>query len=91
MREECSPNPRRGDRNVFCFDYNYCLDHAITRSWNSWNCCKCKFRFIQDFEKERSSISSEVTLEHELMDQSISLDWEFLDYDFDNEFDFATL
>jgi hypothetical protein len=91
MREECSPNPRRGDRNVFCSDYNYCLDYAITRSWNSWNCCKCKIRFGQDVEKESPSTSSEVILEYELTDQSISLDWDLPDYDFNGEFDVATL
>ena len=91
MREECNPNPRRGERNVFCSDYNYCLDHAIAQSWNSWNCCKCKFRFSQDVEKERLSISSEVTLEYELMDQSISLDSDLPDYGFNGEFDVPTL
>lgn len=91
MREECNPNPRRGDRNVFCGDYNYCLDYAITRSWNSWNCCKCKFRFCQAIEKGSLSISSEVTLEYELMDQSVSLDCDLPDYDFNGEFDVPTL
>ncbi len=88
---ERNPNPRRGNRNVFCCDYNYCLDHAITQSWNSWNCCKCKFRFGQDVEKERLPISNEVIVEYALMNQDLNLDWEFPDYDFDNEFDFATL
>jgi hypothetical protein len=73
MREERNPYRHRGDRNVFCSEYNHCLDHAISQSWNSWNCNKCKSRFNQDIEKERS-ITREFTVYYECNIPSINLD-----------------
>jgi hypothetical protein len=33
-----------GGRNLFCSHYSDCLDHAITKVWDSWNCAECQFK-----------------------------------------------
>jgi hypothetical protein len=37
-------NPERGvegHRNLFCGNYDACLDEAVKRAWNSWTCTRC--------------------------------------------------
>jgi hypothetical protein len=43
-------NPERGvegHRNLFCGNYDSCLDEAVKRSWNSWTCTRCTLFAIQ--------------------------------------------
>jgi hypothetical protein len=28
-------------RNLFCPQYDDCLDEAVRRGWNSWTCARC--------------------------------------------------
>jgi len=91
MIKEHNPNRHRGDRNVFCSEYNYCLDMAITRSWNTWNCCKCPLRFNQAVGKQNLSISTDSVPEYGLMAKPIDLDWGLPGFEFDGEFDAVTL
>lgn len=46
------PNPTRLDiqvserqvdrhRNLYCHQYERCLDHAISQGWESWSCMQC--------------------------------------------------
>ena len=34
----------KGGRNLFCRHYDRCLDYAIKKAWDSWNCTKCDFK-----------------------------------------------
>lgn len=36
-----NPVRRQGNRNVFCLFYRECLDDAIKRSWQDWDCGDC--------------------------------------------------
>jgi|SRR5512139_3890257 hypothetical protein len=43
-------NPERGvegHRNLFCGNYDSCLDEAVKRAWNSWTCTRCTLFAIQ--------------------------------------------
>jgi|WetSurMetagenome_2_1015567.scaffolds.fasta_scaffold500599_2 hypothetical protein len=84
MREGRNPSKRRGNRNIFCSEYNHCLDYAINQSWNSWNCCKCQFRFNLVGEGQALSITREEIVEYGLMIQPLSLDYGFYDHEFDS-------
>jgi len=88
MRKECNPSRNKGDRNLFCGNYNDCLDHAIAHSWDSWNCCKCKSRFNRAIEAQRLTISREEIVEYELI-QPLNLEWGLHDYDFNYDSDVA--
>ncbi|MBN2124883.1 MAG: hypothetical protein JW821_11360 [Deltaproteobacteria bacterium] len=44
MNSERHPVHRKGDRNPFCPHYSRCLDHAVSKSWNYWDCSECRFR-----------------------------------------------
>jgi hypothetical protein len=89
MRKECNPSHHKGNRNLFCSNYNDCLDHAIAHSWNSWNCRKCKFRFDHADEAQRLTIHREEIVEHALMIQPLNLEWGLPDYDFNYDSDVA--
>jgi hypothetical protein len=91
MRKECNPSKKRGDRNVFCSEYNNCLDIAITKSWNTWNCNKCPFRFSQAIGKQNLAFTTETIVEYGLMLQPMNFDWGILDVEFSGEFDSMTL
>ena len=47
MYPETTPSRRKGKRNIWCKDYNGCLDYAIDNSWQSWGCGECKHRLEQ--------------------------------------------
>ncbi len=47
MDPKASPKPKHGERNIYCPNYNDCLDYAIENSWRSWNCSQCPYRTIQ--------------------------------------------
>lgn len=46
MHGNCNPAPEAGERNVFCPYYDHCLDHAIKKAWNTWDCAHCVHRFM---------------------------------------------
>jgi hypothetical protein len=41
--EELMLNPmqRQGKRNVYCPYYSLCLDHAVQKGWQYWDCDEC--------------------------------------------------
>lgn len=51
---ESAPNPRRrkGKRNVFCSYYNECLDQAVKRGWDFWDCSDCDYQTDRGAEPE---------------------------------------
>ena len=36
-----NPEHRRGERNGLCPHYGVCLDEAVKKSWQYWDCCNC--------------------------------------------------
>ena len=74
MRKDRNPTRNRVYRNVFCSDYNHCLDYAISESWNSWNCNRCKLRFDQALEMEMPFALSQTIANHEYSVRSINWD-----------------
>jgi len=44
MNAERNPLSRKGNRNVPCPYYRECLDDAIKRSWEGWDCDECKHK-----------------------------------------------
>lgn len=91
MNKERNPYRHRGDRNLFCSDYNHCLEHAIAQSWNSWNCSKCTSRFNQAIAEEKMSITREFITYYECNVPSINLDWGLPESEYSGDFDFAAL
>jgi hypothetical protein len=47
MDPKANPIHKQGERNIFCPYYNNCLDYAVKRSWQSWNCSQCPHKLIQ--------------------------------------------
>jgi len=48
-----------GGRNLFCGHYGDCLDHAIKKTWDSWNCSKCQFKHEVSPQEARMPVYSE--------------------------------
>ena len=71
MGAEPKPRAKRGDRNVFCKNYNECLDHAIDQSWLSWNCERCE---LFSSKPEDFDMDFMVTKEDPIYYDSSSLD-----------------
>ena len=44
MNPHRNPNRNPGERNVFCSYYGDCLDDAIHKSWEFWDCARCEYR-----------------------------------------------
>ena len=83
MRKNRNPHPRKGNRNVFCSDYNNCLDVAIERSWNSWNCGQCILRFEEDISPE-ATLTADEAVECSICSlKTADWDYRFLDGDSD--------
>jgi hypothetical protein len=91
MREDCNPSRRRGERNVFCSNYNHCLDLAIDRSWDFWNCTKCSSRYNQGAGMKNMDISREFVTFYECNIPSMSFDWIPSDGEINGDFDTASL
>lgn len=50
MRTFRKPIHRDGFRNALCPNYSKCLDLAVRRCWNFWDCGECKHRTERDPE-----------------------------------------
>jgi hypothetical protein len=67
MNTNCNPIRRlRGERNVFCTHYRGCLDHAIIKSWPSWDCTQCVFQTDQGDDPELSTVVNHTIAYYEL-------------------------
>lgn len=59
MKAKCRPIHRDGFRNALCPNYRECLDMAVQKSWEYWDCAECTHRTSTDPE-----LDIEVTLSH---------------------------
>jgi hypothetical protein len=85
MRTECNPTSRRGERNLFCTNYNYCLDKAVANSWHSWNCHKCKFRYKLSDEGQNLIPTREEISEYGLTVSLPDINWGLHDNSVDSQ------
>jgi hypothetical protein len=49
----------RGYRNVLCPDYSDCLNDAIAKGWEFWECSHCEKRFVQEMDIDIQFAASE--------------------------------
>ena len=66
MKMTRNPIQRRGKRNVLCSYYNDCLDHAVKKSWEDWDCAKCEHRWDQGSDMELHFTASETVAYYDL-------------------------
>jgi len=59
MRAGCKPIHRDGFRNALCPNYRECLDLAVRKSWEFWDCTECVHKASTDPE-----FDIEATLSH---------------------------
>lgn len=69
MRTARKPIHRNGYRNALCPDYGKCLDLAVRRSWEFWDCEECKYRSERDPE-----FDMEVTLSRSVVYYDVPLE-----------------
>lgn len=78
MQAKCKPGPREGKRNLFCMHYDQCLDQAIHKGWETWNCGSCDQQSKQDpqyvsiFETSHSVAYYEVMVSGSYSDDSFA-------------------
>jgi hypothetical protein len=41
MNQKANPMYKKGKRNALCPHYRSCLDNAVKKSWEYWECSKC--------------------------------------------------
>jgi hypothetical protein len=44
MKPKRKPVNRQGERNIQCAHYGVCLDDAVKRQWQHWECSECAYR-----------------------------------------------
>lgn len=44
MEPQPKPVHRSGNRNIHCPFYGNCLDKAVKRNWQSWDCFECPYK-----------------------------------------------
>ena len=77
--KKCRPTiSNEGGRNIFCGYYNDCLDYAIKKSWDSWNCAKCKMKNKVSPQEARIPMYSEDIAYYEFGDGFSSTDLDSL-------------
>lgn len=48
MENKRRPLNRKGDRNALCPHYRDCLDDAVKKSWQHWDCEECTHKLTID-------------------------------------------
>jgi hypothetical protein len=66
MNPKCNPVRKKGERNVFCPHYSDCLDYAVKKYWNRWNCADCFFRTNEEGRPELQVYHNETVAYYEL-------------------------
>ena len=61
-----NPVKQKGDRNVLCSYYNHCLDNAVKKSWEDWDCGDCQFRWDQGARPELRFTADETVAYYDL-------------------------
>ena len=41
MVASANPIQREGSKNIYCPHYEDCLDFAVEKIWQAWDCCEC--------------------------------------------------
>ena len=67
-----------GGRNLFCSHYSHCLDYAIKKAWDSWNCTRCDFKNKQCEQSAGMPVYSEDIAYYEFGEGFSSMDLEGL-------------
>ena len=78
MKKYRPKKSNEGGRNLFCSNYNNCLDHAIMKKWDSWNCAGCELRNRVSDQSARIPVYSEDIAYYEFGDGFSSMDLEGL-------------
>jgi hypothetical protein len=52
MDQNCNPIHKKGNRNVLCLYYGDCLDYAIEKAWEYWDCRDCQHRLSEGARPE---------------------------------------
>ena len=60
MNPMCNPTHKNGDRNVFCPHYGDCLDYAIQKTWEYWECSDCQHRLTVEARPEIQSKGDDI-------------------------------
>lgn len=50
MKINRRPINKRGNRNALCPFYRDCLDEAVAKSWQYWDCRECQHKLSRDPE-----------------------------------------
>ena len=50
MKKERRPICKKGKRNALCPYYGICLDEAVKKSWQYWDCRECAHKSSRDSE-----------------------------------------
>jgi len=74
MARKRHPVYKKGDRNALCPHYNDCLDEAVQKYWEFWNCGKCQHKMSRD---------PDLDMMHTMNDSIVFYD---LPYNFDKEY-----
>ena len=48
MNQKPNPIHKKGKRNGLCPHYKGCLDNAVKKSWEYWDCSKCLHKLSRD-------------------------------------------
>ncbi len=48
MNVDRKPINKKGERNALCPHYSNCLDDAVAKCWEFWDCCDCEFKQCRD-------------------------------------------
>ena len=65
MTPKLNPVYKKGKRNAFCPHYRRCLDNAVKKSWDYWDCSKCLHKQSRDPGLDAfSAVNDAVTFFH---------------------------
>ncbi len=66
MNPKCNPVHKKGNRNVHCPYYANCLDYAIEKSWDHFDCGDCLQRLNERARPEIRLTVSDPILHYDL-------------------------
>jgi tRNA(Ile2) C34 agmatinyltransferase TiaS len=66
MKTQRNPVHQSGVRNAFCPHYKECLDSAIQKGWEDWDCSSCHYKTNQDDKPEMRLTVNETIAYYEM-------------------------
>ena len=66
MKTQRNPVHQSGERNAFCPYYNECLDNAIQKAWDDWDCSFCNHKSNQGDKPEMRLTVNETIAYYEM-------------------------